>query len=163
MSDLVLDTGPLAYLLREYFASENRRIPSFRPDNELSQGVVKQISRIVQGYDFGHNRYVIAASALAFVELAYKWTALAKGHIRPSQLTAFLKEPPEWFVVEPMDEHIMPYFMGVGSSVQLQDGRMEPIEWTDAIHMATALSREDGKLVTTDHKLLALYPERTLR
>ncbi len=148
MVDLVLDTGPLADILAQYFSSEDYASPVFSPDEFISSAIAKQVNRIIRT----RTSYVIA-SALAFVELARKWDDIVKGRFHAYQLAALLDTPPEWFVVQPVDETLIPFFRQVPSQVVMPDGRFKPIEWTDAVHIATALSREHGDLVTSDERI----------
>ena len=95
----------------------------------------------------------MAASVLAFVELANKWEGIVKTRYQPRQLAAFLSDPPDWFSVAAIDRELIPYLCAVPAEVVLPDGKVTPIEWTDAIHAATTYSRTQARLVTTDGKL----------
>lgn len=148
MSDLVLDTGPLADVLAQYFQIDDYISPSFVPSDSLSLDVVRQINRIVR-----MNGYYVVASAIAFVELTRKWSEIVQDRFTFVQLAAFLQSPPEWFVVAAVDEDLLPSFRYVPPFVTMPNGRTEQIEWTDAVHIATSLSRERCHLVTTDHRI----------
>ncbi len=152
MTDLVLDTGALADVLAQYFQAEDRITPQFQTSRFLPPETARQINRIVHG----NGRYIVAASAMAFVELAHKWDEIVAGRFQPHQLAALLQEPPDWFSVEPMDEDLIPVFGQVPPEVPMPDGSVQPIEWPDAVHAATAFSREEGDLVTSDQRLLQL-------
>ena len=93
---------------------------------------------------------------MAFVELARKWDDIIAGRFLPYQLAAFIHAPPDWFSIEPLDEDLIPLFGQVPPEVLMPDGSVQPIEWPDAVHVATALSREEGRLVTSDRRLLQL-------
>lgn len=141
MADLVLDVGALADLLAQCFQAEDWTKPQVQATHFLPSEASRQINRIV----WGDGHYVVVASALAFVELARKWDAIVAGRFHPYQLAAFLQDPPDWFAVEPVDEDLIPLF----GQVPL----VQELEWPDAIHVATVLSRENGNLVTSDHNL----------
>ena len=152
--DLVIDAVALDDLLAQYFQSEDRNAPQFKESHHLSREVVRHLNRIVQG----NGRYVVVASTLAFVELAYKWKRpeLQVSQFQPYQLAAFLQQPPDWFVIADVNETLIAWYGRVPSAVEKQQGQMTYIEGMDAIHVATALSREEAKLVTADTKLLRM-------
>ncbi|GAB4547152.1 MAG: hypothetical protein Kow0063_41780 [Anaerolineae bacterium] len=150
MADLVLDVGALADLLSQYFQAEDRTRPLFEPSRFLSSEIARQINRIVR--DDG--RYIVAASAMAFVELVRKWDEIVDQRFEPYQLAAFLQDPPDWFSLEPVDEDLIPLFGQVPPEVPMPDGSVQTLEWPDVIHAATALSREEADLITSDGRLL---------
>jgi len=152
MIDLVLDVGSLADVLRQCFRSDDYTRPTFCSSRFLSEETVRLLNRIV----LADGRYVVAASVVAFAELARKWDQIVAGDFAPYRLAAFLQAPPEWFSVEPLDETLLPAFGLVSSSVRMSDGTIEPIEWLDAIHYATACSRDQAILITSDARLLQL-------
>lgn len=148
-ADLVLDVAALADLLSQYFNADDRSLPSFKSTPSLTLQVATMASRIAQE----DTRYVLAASVLAFVEMAHRWNKIVASRFKPIQLAAFLIDPPDWFSVEPMEEGLLEHFAEVPTEVQMPDGKTEPIEWTDAIHAATTFSRERALLVTSDRRL----------
>ncbi len=151
MTDLVLDTGPLADLLGQYFHSQNRNSPVFAKSEDISQDEARQINRLVQEQG---STFIVAASALAFVEMVYNWDTLVADRFSEDMLAAFIADPPDWFSILPVNNELINYFCDVPSAVQMKSGNTEQIEWTDAVHAATALMREKGLLVTTDRRLL---------
>src|SRR4051794_38521081 len=105
VANIVLDTGPLADFLGQYFGPAQRGSEPFRPGPSLSADAARAINAIVRAhYADQPARYLVFASSLAFVEVARKWNALAGGRFAPHQLRAFLANPPEWFAVDPVDE-----------------------------------------------------------
>lgn len=149
MADLILDVGALTDLLAQYFRAEDRTAPRFRPSRFLSPQVTRHLNRIVRG----DGRYVVAASAMAFVELVRKWDEIVAERFKPHHLAALIQAPPDWFSIEPVDAGLIPLFGLVPPEVSMPDGSVRPIEWPDAVHVATALSREEGALVTSDERL----------
>jgi predicted nucleic acid-binding protein len=152
MTDVVLDVGALAEMLVQVFACPERDSIHFRSDAEakfITDRVADLMNRIVRS----HGQFTIVASALAFVELANKWEEIVRDRFHPRQLAAFLADPPEWFIVAAIDQALIPALCSVPADVTMPIGKLEPIEWTDAIHAATAYSRSQAKLVTTDGKL----------
>jgi predicted nucleic acid-binding protein len=148
MGDLILDTGALADLLSQYFQSPDRNIPQFYQSRFLSSDAVRMINRIVQG----NSRYIVAASTLGFVELVRKWDEIVRQRFSPVQIAAFIDSPPDWFSIEPMDERIVLLLGQVPPNVRVGT-ELKPLEWTDAVHVATALSRDSSILVTTDQRM----------
>ena len=155
MPDLILDVGPLADLLAQYFKKENRYSIQFEVDRFLSPKAVQHINYVVSQNGF---QGIIGASALAFVELVHKWDKITLERFRAYQMASFLEEHPDWFSIEPMDETIFPLVAQVPADVTMPDGTTKSIEWADAIHAATTLGRDNGILVTSDEKL-AQIPE----
>jgi predicted nucleic acid-binding protein len=141
MADLVLDVGTLADLLTQCFQSNDWTKPWVQP----SQFISRENSRQINGIVWKYKPHVVVASAMAFVELARKWDEIVDGRFQPYQLAIFLQDPPDWFVVEPVDEYLV-LLLG-------QVPLVRELEWPDATHIATALSRERGSLITTDCKL----------
>ena len=149
MTDLVLDTGPLADLLAQYFDAEDRNVPEFSGNRFLSREIARQINRIVRS----DGRYVVTASTFAFVEVVRKWDEIVEGRFRPEQLAAFLDDPPDWFSVEPLDEDLIPSFGQVQWQVLDSNGSLRTLEWPDVVHLATVASRESARLVSSDREL----------
>jgi predicted nucleic acid-binding protein len=57
---------------------------------------------------------------------------------------------PDWLRIAPLDEEIVPYFLEVPTHVYLTGG-FKAVDWTDSVHIATALARGDGnRIATTD-------------
>ena len=105
----------------------------------------------------------LVASTLAFVELVRKWDELAKNRLTEEQLVNFIFAPPEWFFVSPLEEGLFPYFADILSHAEMPSGKLESIEWTDAVHLATAKSRDKCKLVTSDQRILQVAPDFTIK
>ena len=151
-ANIVLDTAALAAVLSQYFSGEDRLQPEFRPDGRLSQQAVAALNLVVKGSGYR----VVAASALAFVELARKWDEIVQTRFALHQLAAFIESPPEWFVVDPLDPDLMGVFCTIPRSVTMPNGSVQRLEWADVVHAATAVSRAPSVLVTGDRRLRAL-------
>lgn len=158
--DIILDTGHLADFLAQYFDSDlaNRGGGKFQPKNLISAEAARRLNNIMTLSRMGTKDLVIA-SAFAFIEIARKWSSLAAGRFTVDQLHAFIYQPPTWFSIAPVDSHLLPSFIDVPTHVNIES-KIESIEWTDAIHIATVISRgglsTDATLATTDHKLKAI-------
>jgi hypothetical protein len=147
MADIVLDTDALADFLRQFFGPADRGHSPFTASRWLSRQTAAIINRIVAVYNStapvtSH----VVASTLAFAEIVRKWRVLLGRHVSPEQLRAFLEDPPEWFLVAAVDATLLPFCCQLPGAVRMGDGSMKPVEWTDAIHAATALSRTEPHL-----------------
>jgi hypothetical protein len=126
----------------------------------LSEDAARSINAIVGSFTREEPaRDLVIASTLAFVELARKWDRLAGGRFQPYQLHAFLAAPPGWFTIDPVDEDLVEFFFRLPASVLMGSGRQESIEWTDAVHAATALSHDTPPM----RCLLAVEDQRIRR
>jgi hypothetical protein len=152
MRDIVLDTNVLGDFISQYFdpSAGNRGAGQFSTGRFLSAEAAREINRIVGRYrareDLSGGLVVI--SCFAFVELVRKWEQITQGRVQLHQLRAFLEQPPEWVNIAPLDETQIPAFLEVPTDVFLPQG-FKSVEWTDAVHVATAISRGDGNLIAT--------------
>jgi hypothetical protein len=144
MADIVLDTDGLADFLAQYFGRDNRRSGRFMESDWLSHRAVQEINRIMDFFVLNEwvKDYVIG-STFAFMEIVRKWDDLIQGRIQPYQLRAFLDDPPVWFLTAAVDKTLIQFYCQLPGTVQMPGGNSENIEWTDAVHAATALSRNE--------------------
>ena len=160
MASIVLDTGPLADFLGQYFGPARRGVLPFVRGWSLSEEAARSVNGIVRSFRAEEPaRYLVIASTLAFVEVARKWDQLAGGRFAPYQLHAFLAAPPGWFSVDPVDEDLVEFFFRLPASVLMEGGKQESIEWTDAVHAATTLSHD----TSPTRCLLAVEDQRIRR
>jgi len=158
MPDVVLDTNSLADFLSTFLAHRSESGGSQTEHTCLSSQATALIRRIRLQYESsGVIRDLVIASSLAFVEIARKWDDIVRGRFESYQFAAFLNQPPEWFSVAPMDEDLVLFFCEVPTHACLGGGILRAVEWTDAVHVATVISRGDTcQLVTTDNVLRAI-------
>lgn len=92
----------------------------------------------------------VITSAFTFVELINKFSSIfADTDVSLEKIYALMKQPPEWLVIEPVNELTELFYCNVPTNVE-----NEPISMDDAIHVATALQRNDAILfLTSDHIL----------
>lgn len=159
MADLVFDTSVLAGLLQQYFEADVLRRGFFVPDDKLSVNLVRQLNRIIKYhsdtlYDHDSSPGLVIASVLAFIEVARKFDVLSGGKYSIAQFAAFIASPPDWFRISPLDDDILSYLNELPIIIREKDG--EPLELADAVHVATALSREKFYVVTTDKRIKSL-------
>jgi len=147
MADIVLDTDGLADFLAQYFGPANRGVGRFMESEWLSHRAAQEINRIVDFFrlDDWAKDHVIA-STFAFMEIARKWDQLIQGRFRPYQLRALLNDPDEWFFIASVDTSLIEFFYQLPATVMMEGGNAEKLEWTDAVHVATALSRNEPGL-----------------
>ena len=145
--DLVIDTHILNLVLNNYFNdSLDNGIP------KLSKEVNSKINRIIKQSE--SNIYLVV-SVVALIELIRKFEIITKGGYSNEKFAAFLKDPPEWFLIENLTHEILVPMKDIPPTVNTKIG-IEKIEWMDSLHLATAMLRDSAKLVTFDHKLLAI-------
>lgn len=154
LRDVVLDTNVLSEFLAQFFGIADRGRQPFQARNAFSEACVRRVNQIVQRYtETEILEHVVAASSLAFVEVVRQWDELMAGRIEPHQLAAFLEQPPDWFSVEPVDADLVEVFCDVPPTVWTLENQEFPVEWPDAVHAATALSRESCWFATSDKRL----------
>ena len=160
MNSVVLDTCVSGEFFYQYFSIHyaNRGNGLFEPMGHLSQAAVEWINKILRAYrsnDLPPEGKVIVPP-LALIELVRKWDEIVQDRFSISSLEAFIDSPPDWVSVSSWDESLIPSFIRIPNEVYV-DGRVTPMEWTDCIFPATALSFGEGNAVaTSDRKLLAL-------
>jgi hypothetical protein len=162
MADIVLDTDALADFLAQYFGPADRGSNSFVAGKWLSERAARIINRVVRASHPGYSPgSFVVASTFAFLEIVRKWDQLLGEHVQPYQMRAFLEAPPQWFLVTAVDSTLVPFYCQLPAAVQMPDGSVKAIEWTDAIHVATAVSRDEPDrprcaLATNDRRLLRI-------
>lgn len=162
--DIILDTDYLSEFLSQYFdvGCADREKGRFQARGLISTNLARVLNNIMLASREGISRLVIA-SAFAFIEISRKWDNLGAGRFSVHQLYAFISQPPDWFSIAPVDNDLLPSFIDIPSNIII-DSKLQPIEWTDAIHMATVISRGDNvnnaTLVTSDHRLKVILNDQ---
>lgn len=129
-------------------------IISLDASNDLNPVVGKKISpemlpilnRIKENERFNK----VVTSAFTFVELINKFSDIFKDTgVSIQKIYALMKQPPEWLIIEPLNELTENSYCDVPTKVENENVSMD-----DAIHIATALQRNDAIVfLTTDHIL----------
>lgn len=145
--ECVLDTNFLAELITQY---------DFKYPNELlkingifTKKVVNLVNSIIANEEVGGR---IVASSLAFVEISNKFSEISESESRfgKSKMLNFIKQPPIWFIIEPLDINTCKKFISIPKNTYND----KKIELTDACHVATAMQRgKDTYFATTDQKI----------
>ena len=112
----------------------------------LSSEMLPVLNRIKENERFSK----VVTSSFTFVELINKFSDIFKNtDVSLQKLYALLKQPPEWLIIEPVNELTEKSYCDVPTKVENENVSMD-----DAIHIATALQRNDSIVfLTTDHIL----------
>lgn len=160
MIDIVLDSDHLAEFFIQYFNPDiaNHGRGKFQAGKVFSEDLARRLNDIVAAVPEGISNLVIA-STFALIEIARNWDTLVGSRFSVQQLHAFVYQHPEWFSLAPVDEDLMPFFVDVPSMV-LVGSKPVPIEWTDAIHLATVISRGvEATLATNDTRAIKVLEQ----
>jgi len=159
MADIVMDTNILSDMIAQYY-EEVRDGGSFKIKGYLNANLVRELNKIVRWntgiYEESYPG-LVTASSLAFVEIARKFDEIARERFTFNQFAAFIDQPPEWFFISAVDKTLFLHLNELPGQIQFL-GKVLPIEWTDAIHMATATSRDEPWLLAiTDPRMRAVH------
>lgn len=157
MHDIALDTNILSEFLAQFFQQQTGHFSAnhVQITDLLNHRVVKKIRSIIKSHD-DIGSHLVVASSFAFLEIARKFAEISRGRFTLEQFYGFIDQPPEWFLVAPLDGTLFLDLLKIPSYVRMPGGQLKNIEWADAIHLATALSRESCLLATTDSRLKQL-------
>jgi predicted nucleic acid-binding protein len=154
MSDIILDTKILADFLAQFFGTAQRGHAYFSEQDTITRELARKINQIVRWHNenliiVDEEKYPgkIVASTFAFVEIARKWSDISSDRFTIEQMASFIEQPPEWFVIESVDENLILAFSDVPADVSMKHGKVRSLEWADAVHIATALGRGDNSLL----------------
>jgi len=160
MADIILDTNILADLLAQYYDSAFSKRGLFDNYRTLNKDLVREINKIVAWHtenDWGDDLLdptgLVIASTFAFVEIARKFQEIAEDRFTLDQFAAFIDQPPEWFFISSVDAILLPYLTHLPAEVKLSNGGTKPMELADAIHLATAMSRDEYLIAATDERM----------
>jgi len=81
------------------------------------------------------------------------------------QFKAFIDQPPEWLVIEFVSKDLLIFLCELPAEIQISNGSIKPLEWADAIYVATAMNRGKNSLrAATDQsiKAIPIMNERTI-
>ena len=142
-----VDTCILADIIIQYFDSA----VEFGASQYISKEMAQKLN--VALHSSGDNGMVLTSS-FAVIELINKFDTIFNGTpVNINKLYAFIKEPPGWITIEDTDSHVAPYLLSVPETSPNGD----QISGDDAIHIATALSREEELFfLTTDGRIKQL-------
>lgn len=160
MADVILDTNLLADLMAQYYDQAYSDRGFFINYKTLNSELIREINKIIAWHtesDWGDISFnspgLIIASTFAFVEIARKFQVIVDGRFTLEQFAAFIDQPPEWFFISSVDSTLVPYLAELPAEVRLSNGDVKPIELADAIHLATAMSRDEYLIATTDARM----------
>jgi predicted nucleic acid-binding protein len=147
MKDIVCDTNITAEIIKQYYQAN--KFYGFSENAIITHKLKYILNKKI--YEPNTSGYIIASS-FAFIEIARKYKEIISDKIKVHQFMAFIQQPPEWFLIEPIDINLLEQLRALPP----YNSENKPIEWADAIHAATALNRENACFVTTDSKLLKI-------
>jgi len=158
--DIVLDTNITADFLAVYFQNNVSTNGVFDARYNLNVNIVKRINEILSEFRFGEGIFekgIVVASSFAFVEIARQFEEIADNRFSLEQFRAFIDSPPDWFLIETVSVDLFHLFNDVPEKVVFDQNNHVPIEWADAIHIVTTLSRgNQSVLCTTDGRILRI-------
>ena len=162
MIELILDTNILADFLEQYFNSTrgNRGYGKFLVADNITREIAQKINSIVGLYTIEPDPTIsglIISSTLAFVELVRHFDTISRGRFSIDNLYDFIQTHPGWFSIAPVDMDLIPFFLEVPKHVQIEE-REFPIEWTDAVHVATVFSRGDHSYIVATDSRISVIP-----
>ena len=152
MRDIVIDTDILVNLLIQYFTNFKKN-GHFSETKGLSELLIRNLNKIVKLHQYSTGTHFVITSSFAFVEIARQFVRISADHFSLEQFRRFINEPPEWFLITSLSPDLLIELAEVPSYVTMPDGKLEPIEWADAIHIATAISRDNWYFATTDSRI----------
>jgi len=163
MTDILLDTNVLGDLLAFYYNEEYRRTREFRPYRTLTLDRVRRLNHVLHWHSEDEwddstesAAGLVVASTFAFVEISRQFDRISRDRFSIDQFRAFLNQPPPWFLISALDETVLPMLLSLPTQVSLANGKDKPLELADALHIATALSRDDCLIAVTDGTLKAI-------
>lgn len=154
--DIVLDTNIAADFLAVFFENKVNSGGAFAAKYRLSVDLVRRVNKILDEYRHGEGVFasgIVVVSSFAFVEIARQFNEISSGRFSLEQFKAFIESPPEWFLIESLNPQLFLLFKEVPEKVT--EGNL-PIEWADAIHVVTAISRGNNSLLSTTDRRIQL-------
>jgi hypothetical protein len=157
--DIILDTNILSDFIDAYYKFDVGVDGNFEDYKTISPKLCKLLNSILNCYRFNGTleEGIVGASAFAFIEIARKFEIITELSYSIEKFKAFIESPPEWFVISPLNNDLFLHLNLLPANIQMQDGKILPLEWADTIHVATGLNRDDKCLVAvTDGRLARL-------
>jgi hypothetical protein len=155
--DLVFDTHGFADVIVQYFSNRVFAGGQFLETPFLNRKCCNELNKIVQTFvEADSLGSIVVTSSFSFIELARKFDSIFGSTLTIPQFRAFINNPPEWLLIESIDEDIIMHFYSVPHSVVLPNGDTKPIEWPDAVPVATYYSRESAYLITNDQRIRSI-------
>jgi predicted nucleic acid-binding protein len=145
--DIVLDTCILIDLEQQYTNFLGSTIDfSIQDSTDITKNVAKRLNELIVKKRNGYYVGYIVTSTFSFIELARK---ISDFNIQNDKLKAFIEQPPDWLIIEATTPALLEYLVLIPKRISNGDS----VEWADAIVVATALSRQDFLLGTSDRTI----------
>lgn len=159
--EIILDTGFVADLIAIYYEEELSKGKSngFIPKYSISRTLAKEVNKIYWDslYNDNFSHGVVVASTFAFIEISRKYQEIVQNRFSIVKFRAFISSPPPWFVIEPLQLSLLDDLRRVPSTIHISSFSSSTIEFADAIHVATTLTRgANSALATKDSKLVSM-------
>ena len=155
---MVLDTNYLADFLAIFYENNVSTGNLFSSKYRVGVELCKKINKIITCYSSYATleEGLIVASSFAFVELARQFDLIVNKRFSLEQFKAFIDQPPTWFLIDSLNCNLIDSFYNVPAYIDY-NGNLESMEWTDAIHVAVAESREPLAFIAcSDHKIQSI-------
>ena len=160
MKYVILDACVLGEFFSQYFSSchADRGHGYFVRSSKFSREATRVLNSVLIAHrsedQFPTTKVVI--TPLGMIELCRKWKDIVSDPLLELRVKALIEHLPDWIVIASWDETILSAFIQLPDSVNI-DGESKPIEWTDAVYPATAISYGRGNIViSTDRRIKAL-------
>lgn len=157
MPDIVLDTNLLADFIASYYLFEIQSYGKFEKYNSISVELASNLNSILINYRNNNTLQdgIVVASTFGFIEIARKFEIISNQRFGVEKFKAFIDTPPHWFTIVPLSNDLFNRLIELPQSVVMPDDKILPIEWADAIHVATALDRDENcKIAATDGRII---------
>jgi len=150
MIETVVDTHVLADLLKQFtFNKPNRQLGE---TEFLTSNILKKINSSIESNGYEGS---VVTSSFGFVEILNQFEKIRDSRYELSRIIAILRQPPDWFIVEPFTKETVYNLI----KIPKYNLKGDSIELADAIHVATAIQRgpmtylatHDGRLKSIDY------------
>lgn len=154
MRDIVIDTQTFVDFLCQYYKNHIYSDGFFQNGGFISGNLATALNRIVLRYrteeDFSEG--IVSTSILSFIEVARKFDDIASEKFNILQFRAFLENRPAWIFIIPLSDEVYNCLYRVPKTV-ICNGVLKTIEWADAVHCASYLTRDNGLFATSDQSI----------
>lgn len=160
VKDLILDTHVLCEFIAQYY--ENKIFDSGLcvENATLTRRRAIKINAIITEYR-NNETYaygLIVASSMAIIEIGRKFVEISQNRYNALQLKSFLNELPPYLHIAPIEKVLTSSLYKVPKYITDSNGDIKPIEFADAIHVATYFSRDSAVMLTNDERI-QMIPE----
>ncbi|QQT27633.1 hypothetical protein [Sphingobacterium spiritivorum] len=151
MTDIVLDTQIFVDFMHQYYSNKVYEDGLFIKNGFISDNLAKYLNNIVERFRAEGDLIegIVCTSILTFIEISRKFDLIAKDKFTLLQFKSFLANRPDWVKIAPFTSELYEQLYNVPKVVTVS-GHIKTVEWADAVHCATYLTRDKALLATTD-------------